>query len=264
MPERPHNLPIRKTLANIAAASVKRRNFPLLVEKVVERFKERGHNAQKEAVKAWCMERAEPWPAFATALNPGLWTETETVCEAIGRAAQAKIDRLGLDLGGPGHYPLLYFLTRHVRPRAVLETGVAAGWSSQAILTALRENAAGHLYSSDFPYFRLKDPEQYVGYVVDESLKDRWTLLIDGDRNNLPEIAGKVESLDLFHYDSDKTYAGREFGWNSVKDKLSSQAFVLFDDIQDNFHFRDLAMSLGRPFRVFTFDGKYVGLITMG
>src|ERR1700722_4553623 len=158
MRQRPHSLPLGQTLLNIAAASVKPRNFPVMVEKVLERFTDRSHNARPEAVKAWCMERAESWPAFASALNPDLWTETQTVCEAIGRAAQAKIDQLGLDLGGPGHYPLLYFLTRHLRPRTVLETGVAAGWSSQAILTALRENAAGHLYSSDFPYFRLKDP----------------------------------------------------------------------------------------------------------
>jgi len=252
-----------KTLLNIAANSVKRRNFPLLVEKVLERFKEHRHQAQSAAVKAWCLDRAESWPPFAMALNPALWTEAQEVCEVIGRAAQAKIDQLGLDLGGPGHYPLLYFLTRHVQPGAVLETGVASGWSSQAILTALRQNASGHLYSSDFPYFRLKNPEQYVGYVVDESLKDRWTLLIDGDRNNLPEIVGQVESIDLFHYDSDKTYVGREFAWNCVKDKISPRAFVLFDDIQDNFHFRDLAMSYGRPFRVFAFDGKYVGLIAM-
>jgi hypothetical protein len=35
-----------------------------------------------------------------------------------------------------------------------------AGFSSSAILTALKENGEGILYSSDFPYFRIKNPEK--------------------------------------------------------------------------------------------------------
>jgi predicted O-methyltransferase YrrM len=250
-----------KTLMNIATNSLRRHNFSLMAEKVVRRVTERSRAAEQQEATAWAAGKAESWPDFAKAINPSLWDETESACRDIEKAARAKLDQLGLDLGGGGHYPLLYFLTRHRKPRTVVETGVAAGWSSQALLAALNKNGAeGHLYSSDFPYFRLKNPEQYVGYVVDDNLKGRWTLLIDGDRNNLPAIARKIAEIDLFHYDSDKSYGGRTFAWKCLKDKFTRDATIIFDDIQDNFHFRDLVSSLQRPFHIFAFEGKYIGM----
>ena len=57
-----------------------------------------------------------------------------------------------MSLGGGGNFILLYFLTRKFN-KVVVETGVAAGWSSLAILGAFEKNGEGKLYSSDFPYF---------------------------------------------------------------------------------------------------------------
>lgn len=251
-----------RSLVNIAANSLRRGNISTMAAKVVRRIRERRIASQREAVVAWCRERAESWPDFAAALDPALWDETQSVCAGIARHAQARLDRLEFRPGGAGHYPLPYFLTRRLKPAAVVETGVAAGWSSQAILTAMAANGKGHLYSSDFPYFRMKDPEQYIGYVVEDRLKDRWTLLIKGDRRNLPEITRLSGPIDLFHFDSDKSLAGRELAWNCVKGNLSPHAVVLFDDIQDNFHFRDIAASSsGRHVRVFEFEGKFAGMI---
>jgi predicted O-methyltransferase YrrM len=167
-----------------------------------------------------------------------------------------------MDLGGGGHSPLLYFFTRHLNPDIVIETGVAAGWSSQAILTALKDNqSGGHLYSSDFPYFRYKNPEKLVGYVVDDSLKNNWSLFIDGDQNNLPKIVEQVhQPVALFHYDSDKSIEGRNFAYNLLSNKLSKNAVVIFDDIQDNLHFKNFVEKQNMPYKVFEFKGKYIGL----
>ncbi|MEM8494261.1 MAG: class I SAM-dependent methyltransferase [Planctomycetota bacterium] len=171
----------------------------------------------------------------------------------------AKIDH---PLGGGGAYPALYFLTRCMRPACVVETGVAAGFSSCSVLAALEANGEGRLYSSDFPYFRLPNPEQYVGVVVDEPLKKNWRLYLDGDDANLPRIVDSVDRIDLFHYDSDKSYSGRQAALEHVKGALSEEAVIVFDDIQDNSHFRDLVEET-RPesWRVFRFQGKYVGMI---
>ena len=109
-------------------------------------------------------------------------------CRRLQISADEKLKALDYDLGGGGNSPLLYFLVRSMRPRIVVETGVAAGFSSSAILTALKENGEGILYSSDFPYFRIKNPEKYIGLLVDEELKGNWTCLKQGDRFNLPEI----------------------------------------------------------------------------
>ena len=76
------------------------------------------------------------------------------------------------------------------------------------------KNNAGYLYSSDFPYFRLAHPERYIGLLVQgNSLKIRWDLDIRGDSVALPEIADNLNhtAIDLFHYDSDKSYSGRDF-----------------------------------------------------
>lgn len=42
------------------------------------------------------------------------------------------------------------------KPERVIETGVARGASSQAILQALEENRKGHLYSIDMPNVNAK------------------------------------------------------------------------------------------------------------
>jgi predicted O-methyltransferase YrrM len=145
----------------------------------------------------------------------------------------------------------------------VVETGVAAGFSSKAILSAMAENASGELYSSDFPYCRLEEPEKYIGILVDSDLKDRWNLHIKGDRANLPTIASRLQpgSVDILHYDSDKSYSGREFALETLQPYLSTGAICIFDDIQNNWHFRDIVAQRPRDWRVFEFGSKYLGVI---
>ena len=49
-----------------------------------------------------------------------------------------------------GHFrgaPELYSIIRALKPRRVIETGVGSGYSSTYILTALRQNGGGRLYS---------------------------------------------------------------------------------------------------------------------
>ncbi|MEZ5813725.1 MAG: class I SAM-dependent methyltransferase [Alphaproteobacteria bacterium] len=250
-------------LLNIAANSLKGRNFTVMTGKVMRRFSERGNESQKQTITAWCKQHQEPLEPFLKNLDPALFEETEKTCTQIKQKAQQKLSALGMDLGGGGNYPLLYFFTRYLKPQNILETGVAAGWSSQAILTALKTNDQNaHLYSSDFPYFRYKNPEKLVGYIVDDSLKTNWTLMIDGDENNIPALlkALKPGKIDLFHYDSDKSYAGRENAYKAVQPALNKNALIIYDDIQDNAHFMDWVAKENRPFKVFEFEGKYIGL----
>lgn len=250
-------------LLNIATNSLRRKNLGVMTGKVLKRVSERDAAKKQADILSWCRLHQEPLENFLTALDPALYKETQTVCKDIQSAAQAKLDALGLDLGGGGNYPLLYFLTRYLDARNVLETGVAAGWSSQAILTALKTNGNdGRLFSSDFPYFRYKDPEQYVGFIVDNDLKTRWELEIDGDENNLPVLLNRLEGqkIDLFHYDSDKSYTGRSMAQNLVQPYLSDKAVVIFDDIQDNSHFEDWVKMTQTPYKVFEFEGKFIGM----
>lgn len=163
--------------------------------------------------------------------------------------------------GGGGHYPLLYFLTRYRKPAVVVETGVAAGFSSAAFLAAMNANGSGRLYSSDFSLFRLDHPESFIGRLVDDELRRNWTLRLKGDRSNLPAILREVGSVDLLHYDSDKTHSGRAFALAQVESRLAPEAVVVMDDIQDNLFFHDHVRRRQSRFRVIGFEGKSVGII---
>jgi predicted O-methyltransferase YrrM len=228
--------------------------------KAVIRLRERSWR-DEPAAERWAAAHEESAEEYARALDPALWKEACSAADALHARADEVLPPLGVRLGGGGHYPLLHFLIRHRRPEVVVETGVAAGYSSQAMLTALALNGDGRLYSSDFPYFRLEDPQRYIGALVEPELRDRWTLRIRGDRVNLPEIVREVRQIDLFHYDSDKPVDGRRFALNLVMPRMSADGVILMDDIQDNGFFRDYVAEHNLPFRVFGFDGKYVGAI---
>lgn len=157
---------------------------------------------------------------------------------------------------------MLNFITRYMEPDCIVETGVAAGFSSYSFLSAIKANGRGKLYSSDFPYFRIPNPESYIGVIVEESLKDNWSLCIDGDEICLPKIVRSVNKVDIFHYDSDKSYSGRKFAFSVISKVLSRDGIILMDDIQDNSFFYDYVEDNNpESWCVFEFQGKYVGMI---
>jgi predicted O-methyltransferase YrrM len=169
----------------------------------------------------------------------------------------------GIVLGGGGAIELIYFFCRQVKPNNVLETGFAAGWSSYAILKALEKNEKGNLDSSDLPYFRIENSEKYIGILVPSFLKEsgRWNLELRGDRNNLDIFLQGDKRYDIVHYDSDKRKVSRINFFNRIEKWLSSNAVIIMDDIEDNFAFRDYVEEKNLNYRVFKYEGKYIGLI---
>lgn len=224
--------------------------------------------AEASAARRWSRKAFIPTERVAHAIDPQLWEETVAFAAELETRYREPFEQLRatIRLGGAGDYRLLYFLTRLTRPAVAVETGVAAGWSSAAILAAMRRNAHGHLWSSELVYDRPwlhADYRPYVGMVVDPSLRDRWTLLLDGDRTNLPAILGESGQIGLFHFDSDKSTEGRRFAFDLVRPHLSPDAVVVVDDINDNLHFRRFAGASRHPFRVTGTRGT-VGLVWRG
>ena len=199
---------------------------------------------------------------MANELDAELWGESEKIAHRIRVRSAEIINNLDVKVGGGAIYPFLYFLARFLKPQTIVETGVAAGFSSYAFLLAIKENGEGTLFSSDFPYFRLDEPERFIGIMVEESLKPFWRLYIDGDSLNLPKIVGECTEVDIFHYDSDKSYSGRKFATDLLEPKMRSSGIIIFDDIQDNSFFYDYVDEKKPPeWFIFEFEGKYVGLI---
>ena len=232
-----------------------------LVRKAISKYLEPADDAQQ--VLEWCNRHASEICDWLPSEHTELWEEAQLFAQQMNETAADMLRGLDVQLGGGGHYGLLYFLTRAREPEIVVETGVAAGYSSKAILSAMKRNNRGSLRSSDFPYCRLEHPEKYIGILVDEDLRQRWALHIKGDRKNLEAIASGLspESVGLFHYDSDKSYSGREFAFRTIQPYLSPDSICIFDDIQNNWHFRDLVDNNPFDWRIFEFGGKYLGLL---
>ena len=201
---------------------------------------------------------------FCIAKNQELWEESVIFGKNLLKESRIKLKNIDIPLGGGGAYELLYFLTRYIKPNIIVETGVAAGFSSKAFLVAISKNKKGKLYSSDFPYFREENAEKYIGLLVDDIYKKNWDLFKEGDINFLKTLKDKIKpsSIDLFHYDSDKSYRSRKNTFNSIKKYLNQKCVILFDDIQDNQHFIDLSSEYdNKKVKVFKFNNKYIGMI---
>jgi hypothetical protein len=250
----------RDSVFEIAKSFMKPAVREEMFRKMLIRVREGKATYSSQASAAWCREVAKSVEGFCDAMNSDLWRESLAVADCIRDTGNAKLSALDVDLGGGGHYPLLYFFVRYLRPKVVVETGVAAGFSTAAILTAIKANGVGHLYSSEFVYFRLKNPEKYVGYIVDDELKSNWTLFLEGDRRNIPKILAAVDRVDLLHYDSDKSYSGRRIALKLLTPRLSKGAPVVMDDVQDNLFFRDHVERHDLDASVFEFWGKYLGM----
>jgi predicted O-methyltransferase YrrM len=250
------------TWLNVLRNALRPSYLPVMVRKLGRRVVERRLQSESNRVREWCRDRAESADEFAEAIAPELWAEAREYAQAFRQRASARLARIGQRLGGGAYDELLYFLVRFLHPRTVIETGVAAGYSSNAILSGLRKNGQGTLYSSDFPYFRLSHPENFIGCAVDPALKHDWRLFIEGDRKNLDRLLPIAGPIDLIHYDSDKSYGGRRDVFAQLDGHCSDHIVIMMDDIQDNFFFRDLAAQVSsRKSRVFAWNDKYVGLI---
>lgn len=133
---------------------------------------------------------------------------------------------------------LLYGLTRAVKPQIVVETGVAHGVSTAFILQALRENGAGRLHSIDLPPLAV-DADRFVGTLVPEDIRDRWTLHRGSVQRLLPRVLRSVGHVGLFVHDSLHTYAHMMWELQSVTPFLEAGAAVVMDDVHRNAAFGD-------------------------
>jgi predicted O-methyltransferase YrrM len=127
----------------------------------------------------------------------------------------------------------LYLLVRLQQPSLVVETGVADGRSSTAILLALEENDYGRLVSIDV--------RQRVGSLIPENIKGRWDFrLLPKGKSQREEFAALVDSLepiDIFLHDSDHSYDWQKFEFDNVLPCLAPHGLVLSDDADASFAF---------------------------
>jgi hypothetical protein len=177
--------------------------------------------------EAFARAHAGQFDPSERAMAPALWLEAKEFEARLSERAETVMGGVRSKFGGGGCSTLLYYLTRAAAPKTIVETGVAAGWSSAAFLAALQRNGSGRLWSSDFPYLDRGNKLEEIGLLVPAELRSSWRLFTDGDRINLPKILKVSGPIDLFHYDSDKTYRGRSFALDLVRPHLAAGASLV-------------------------------------
>jgi predicted O-methyltransferase YrrM len=254
---------------NIFGNFLKKKNYLIIFKKFLRRFEK---NDSSLAIK-WAQDQAKQTiDIWMQNTDYKLYLETKKECKVIKSEAENILAKSSFwqilqkeKNAGSAAYELLYFLTKKKNPNVIVETGVAAGWSSLTFLRASK-NKKIKIFSSDFPYFRKKNPEKYIGILAkNESNYKDLQLFIEGDEINIPLIAKKLENdkIDLFHYDSDKSYSGRDFCLKTLSQNFSSNAILVFDDIHNNFHFRDFVFKNNLKFTVLKHP-NYVGIVHLG
>jgi predicted O-methyltransferase YrrM len=226
-------------------------------------FPHKKENTRKEAT-TWCMEQSVTTQEAVSRL-----TRYKTVngadefLQTLLTDAKMRVESVPLKMGGGADLQLLYILSEYLSATRIIETGVAYGWSSTALLASLMNRPGSKLYSTDMPYPKMNN-EEFVGCAVPEAFKSNWTLIRLPDRAGLRRIEATVDSIDLCHYDSDKSYRGRMWAYPRLWNLLRVGGIFISDDIQDNVAFKDFAsMKREEPLVVYyPGENKYIGILT--
>ena len=125
-------------------------------------------------------------------------------------------------------------LARHLRPKRSVETGVARGLTTRALLEALERNGHGHLWSIDLPPLLESNLSEETAAAVPQSLYERWTLLPGSSRRVLPGLVADLGPIDLFVHDSMHTARNVSFELEHVWRALVPGGAMLIDDVEKN------------------------------
>ena len=233
--------------------------YPELGRKIIKNTINRGNATKgKEKTNQWaaslaCTQEQAIKKLFGAESIPLRQTFSD-----ILSFAQERQDTCPIKMGGPGALELIYYACEYTQAKAVVETGVAYGWSSLAALLSL-EKRKGTLYSSDMPYLG-QDGDHYVGYVVPQELKEYWKLFRFADRESLPKIFSETKNYDVVHYDSDKAYNGMLWAYDELYNNLRKGGVFISDDINDNSAFQDFCEAKKITPTIISFEDKYIGV----
>lgn len=220
------------------------------------------HPKEKSGTEAlnWCSKNSITTKEYFTkSLNYEI-AEFNSLFKKLIEEGDKLINKTPVNMGGPGNLTLLYYITLSIKASKVVETGVAYGWSSLAILKALNEIGGGRLVSTDMPYAKMNN-EQYVGLVVPDYLKDKWKIIRLPDITGLPQALKGFDEIDLCHYDSDKSYRGRMWAYPRLWKSLRSGGYLISDDISDNIAFKEFSERVNVNPYIIRMPSQYVGVM---
>ena len=230
--------------------------------------------AERAAALAWRRERAAPPGELAERLPlPFTLTDVRARFPDVFREARERVDACPLEEfggvvnGGAANVDLLYSLARALGARTVVETGVAFGWSTLALLLAIGDREGAHVFSTDLPHCfnapqrRWRDGDEWVGAAAPHTLRERWTLYVMADREGLPRALRAAGPVDLAHYDSDKSLENCAFGYATLWDSLREGGALVAAAVDRNLAFRRFAEEVGGSPVIVEGDGNCSGIL---
>lgn len=127
---------------------------------------------------------------------------------------------------GPVLREFLYVWTRCSVPALVIETGVAAGASTNTLLLAISRNTIGTLTSVDV--------NSKVGELVEQRFHRIWNLQILGvlfKKHKFDSVVRKNSTVELFVHDSDHSPSWQIFEFETVLLRSPGIKVLAFDDV---------------------------------
>jgi Methyltransferase domain len=188
-----------------------------------------------------------PWPCPTAAAFGPLWSDTMRSVGAhgvaVGRGAFG-----GWDDGDSGLARAAWCLTSHLEPLAVVETGVARGFTTRMVLQALADGGAGRLYSIDLPPpLERRRIDTEIAAAVPHRLRGWWTLVEGSSRRRLPGLLEQLGTIDLFIHDSRHTHRNISFELSLAWEALRPGGVLLADDVHCNTAFAECVSRFGAP-----------------
>ncbi|MCZ7550014.1 MAG: class I SAM-dependent methyltransferase [Anaerolineales bacterium] len=212
------------------------------------------HLNESEKAQEWCEDRAiNVWESLGK-ISGRSSVPNQKVRDIFPKEfyyAEEMVKKCPVTLGGAGSLDLLYWISEFTKAQNVIETGVAYGWSSLVFLLSLSQRDGAFLISTDMPYYEPEWVEKnlkndlFVGCVVPPEYNEKWLIIRQADREALPKAIKRFGSIDLCHYDSDKTYEGRIWAYQRLWKALRLGGYLISDDISDNLAFRDFGQIVG-------------------
>lgn len=235
--------------------------FPQIFQVLKRRKNEAKENSSSEATQ-WCQKNAiSQSDAFEKITKNKTYEKIDSLYKAEIDEARKKMEECPVKMGGEGAISFIYNLTYFFQPQNILETGVAYGWSSLAILLAIKDNEKSILISNDMPYIKMNN-DDYVGCIIPDKLRDKWQLQRLPDIKGIPKAIQKFDgNIDFCHYDSDKSYTGRMWSAPIIWKALNKGGIFISDDINDNIAFKEFCDSIHKTPIIIEHKGKYVGIL---
>jgi len=158
-----------------------------------------------------------------------------------------KFQSMSLDI-----YRDYYAIIRSLDPDLIIETGVCVGFSTYAILMALKQNGNGRLHSIDYPFYADESLDEFrketfdgyggaaiprdkePGWIIPDELRDNWELTIGKSQRKLPEVIADEGVFDVFLHDSEHSHPCMMFEYEIANEWLSDGGYIISDDISWN------------------------------